>query len=157
MAYFPNLPERLRWTRAFKATTEARASTTTLADDAALVLAMAANTKYAFRLFVHYAANSTADFKYNMAGPAGLTSDQYTAISNTFNATTLNRVESARRLGTTYVYGDGVSNSGIVWLYGTVETGGTAGNLAFQWSLNTSNNPGASVYGGSYMELARVG
>lgn len=143
------------WTKVTKTATETRASTSTLADDAALKFTMAANTTYQFRIRAWFETNATPDFKYKLNGPAGTT-----RLTATFAHGQPGAAPSWRATATTFATTAdnpvGASSSGSVLFDGVIENGATGGDLVFQWAQNTLDVANTSVLKGSYLEYAVV-
>jgi hypothetical protein len=126
------------------------ASNTTLADDSVLTLAVDATATYLFEMFLAYATGATADFKWQITGPAG-------AI---FRAGWTGR-DTAGVMSNGYVtISSPVSNgqngsNDVVIVTGNFVTTGTAGNLTLQWAQNTSDAATTKTVAGSHISLIR--
>jgi hypothetical protein len=128
-------------------------SSTTLVNDTALLLPVAANALYTFNLVLLLIANDTAQIKMQFTGPAGATMQSGIMGFNTgatFGATT-------RAIATPVTFtGNGVAQVPLFW-QGTVQTVGTPGTFQFQWAQNTSNGTACTVKVGSSLCLVRAG
>lgn len=137
-------------TRVGKTSDQSKTSDTTLANDSALTLAMAANTKYEIRLVVFFDTGATPDFKYALVGPTSPTLTRFYRMRcvagsapSTLALNTALPSESLTGTGTTGGYIEMV----ILW-----QNGANAGTFAFQWAQNTSDVGATTVLGGSYLE-----
>ncbi|MEK7090533.1 MAG: hypothetical protein AAB930_03015, partial [Patescibacteria group bacterium] len=120
-------------------------------DDTQLLLAMAANETWYFTLYMAHVGNSTADIKYGFTVPAGAAIRWACAGANVAPGGTLDICLSVTSSGS--VDGtDGGNNERQVVLSGVAVTGGTAGNLQFQWAQNTATAVDTKVLTNSYLE-----
>lgn len=147
----------LPWTVVTKTTTETRASTTTLANDAALKFPMLANTKYRFRMYVYFQTGATPDFKFRHSGPASPT---LMAVHRTWTqpgGTAFSGVAVDSAYSVADVSPSG-ANTGVgrVYLEGIIHNGANAGDFVFQWAQNTSDAGNTSVLAGSSVEYSAV-
>jgi hypothetical protein len=141
----------------YKTANQSVTSSTALVNDSALAVALAANAYYWFQNFVVYEGGTlnASDIKWAYTVPAGatLTAGTYyratTAVAvnwNQINATTVSAAGS-----------NGAGNLLVLNASGTVQTGGTAGNLQMQWAQNTSSGTATIVHSGSVLLATRVG
>lgn len=136
-----------------KGTTEIRATGTTLADDAELLLPLAANELWLAEYWVYLQADIAANIKFTLRAPAGAA-----GIWGGFWADSGAIVDTASPLfdGTLVGVSQGLGNARIVHLWADITNGGTPGNLAFQWAQNAeSAGVGASVLAGSVIKATR--
>lgn len=109
-----------------------RISTTTLADDPHLSLALEANKTYHFcALFTLDMEVSGPHFKMAFVGPTGSTISWTGLVKTDFLSGTGGTSQAANSV-------DGGINNAIC--YGSIAVGNTAGNLTLQWAQNTSQN-----------------
>jgi hypothetical protein len=138
-----------------------RSSTTTPSDDPELVIAMVANAVYELEgvLFVT-SASLTPDFKMNINGPAssaGWWSSAAPSVGSTSDPDAVRTIASDIGTITTRSYGlPTVSDIYGFHIFGMVETAGTAGNLAIQWSQATSNGTATTMKIYSWIRLTRL-
>jgi hypothetical protein len=145
------------WITITKTATEARASTTTLADDAILKFPMAANTTYRFRAtIVINVGDLNADVKYQWNGPASPTKISILCTHAAVGAAPANQVVDTSYAATASGTLDGSSGDVIVKAEGTIQNGANAGDFAFQWAQASSNVTATNVLKGSYIEYAAV-
>jgi hypothetical protein len=116
-----------------KKTSNETRSTTTLSNDAALVLAVSANIRYSVRIRVFISGTGVNhDFKYRITGPASPTYVQI-GFRGAFNglgalATSAAAFDSSDRLiGANF-------NNGILEIDVALHNGSNSGTLAFQWA-----------------------
>jgi hypothetical protein len=137
---------------AVKGSDQSVTSSTTLVNDTALLLSLAANATYYFRLDLQIVANDTAQFKSQFTGPAGASMAASMLGFNTgatFGMTT-------RSLAATVVFtGNAAAVVPFFW-WGNVTTVGTAGSFQYQWAQNTSNGTACTVKAGSQLLAWRV-
>lgn len=109
-----------------------RISTTTLADDPHLSLALEANKTYHFfSTFTIDMEASGPHFKMTFVGPSGSTINWSAVIRDDFLSGSGGTSQSA-------VAVDGGANLAVC--YGSIAVGSTAGNLTLQWAQNTNQN-----------------
>ena len=144
---------------AYKGADESRASTTTMANDSALTLAVEANAVYALTGYIPYsqnlAAGASAGITIGWSGPSGATllwtsGGTSGPTATTTQDVTSNTISQTRQLPSNL----GTFMSAIP--FGTLVTSGTAGTLAFQWSQVASNATATIVRAGSWIQLRRV-
>ena len=146
------------WTTVAKTSDESRNTTTTLADDSQLLVALAAGTRYRIRFRLFYSiANATMDFKYAFAYSGAMTSVSgligiYEAGTAGGRSAEWQEVISALPSGAllSSAAGTGYYRLDIVVLTNT------AGTLNFKWAQNTSNASNATVLAGSYLEYIAI-
>lgn len=148
------------WSYVLKTADESRNTTTTLADDGALVLSLSATTKYLIRCKVFTTiANATMDFKFATSYTGTDTGTTYTTwramaggvstgTSAEFQGIASGQISSQSITATT-------SGVGHLMIEQSIETSG-AGTWSFQWAQNTSDASDATVGRGSYVEYMVV-
>ncbi|HLC28314.1 MAG TPA: hypothetical protein VJL07_02590 [Dehalococcoidia bacterium] len=143
------------WITITKTADESITEDATLNDDAALLFAMAANTKYRFRLEVFFDTGASEDFKYRHAGPASPTlvrikrrhlvpsATSYTgiAVETAFSASDVNLLSTG-------------TNGGWFQLEGIIHNGANAGNFSLQWAQAAGGITSTVVRAGSYLEYS---
>ncbi|MFF7180134.1 hypothetical protein [Streptomyces sp. NPDC008121] len=144
---------------AVKVSDEPRNSTTTMANDAALVVPVEANAMYTVGGYIIYsqnlAASASTGIKLGWAGPAGATM-QWTSggtdspTSLTGQDVTSQAITATRNLPSNL----GTYMSAIP--FGTLFTAGAAGTLAVQWAQIASNGTPTIVRAGSRLCLRRT-
>ena len=122
-------------------------NTSTLVNDNDLFVPLLANRKYYWFSRVRFKSDSTPDLKISWTVPSGATGGRRREINN---ATEVSYGTSSNWSGST-----GVDRQGYAGGY--VETGGTAGNLQFQWAQNTADLSDTTVYKGSVFTVFDLG
>lgn len=145
------------WSIITKDSDEARASTTTFADDGALVVALAASSRYIIEIRAWFlTANATMDYKYGIVY-SGTTNSVYNkrvhaaagAITGTDNEFTNAAVGLTAPNVTATTSGVGYVNLDVL-----IHTN-TAGTFAFQWAQVTSNGSDLTCLAGSYLQYKK--
>lgn len=141
----------------FKTADQTKNTDAVLADDAALLFPVLANTKYAFRMRVFFDTTAAADFKYAIAGPAAPTLARivHKAIDPTA-LTTLGTTSAVAAVGSTALAAGAGTTGGYIEIEGIWHNGANAGNVSFQWAQNTSNGSDTIVRAGSYVEVKQL-
>jgi hypothetical protein len=146
----------------WKANSEDRVSTTTLADDSDLVAPLAANAVYHVTMYLHFAAKATPRIKTQWRVPGGVSGNR-SAIGPDQGAILTASSGGQGRFGvhnytTDVIYGTRDNNTlqCIAVEEGTVTTGATAGTIALQWAQQTSGTDFTRMGSGSYMEIRRL-
>lgn len=150
-----------RMLRARKLGDTARNTTTTPTDDPELVIAMTASTVYELEGVLFISSTSvTPDFKLGINGPAssaGWWSSVGPSVSSTSDPDAVRTIASDIGSVTTRSYG--IPTTSTIYglhIMGMVETAGTAGNLAIQWSQATSNATDVNLKIYSWIRLIRL-
>lgn len=150
---------------AHKASTEDRASTTTLANDTDLVVAVSANTTY---IVEGYIGSYSVDIggvrtraQWDFTLPAGASGEYgFWGASNGSAAGNGVRTYSGGDnvlSWTTNVVLSGPSTAYTThWIHGTLVVGGTAGNFQFRWAQATSSANISQIFAGSFLMLTSV-
>lgn len=133
-------------------------SNTTLANDAVLVLATAANATYQVEGELFFdGAHSPGDLKFGLTVPASATFTwgflNFPATVGTGNLT-LNSLTAASS-GTIACAGAGTVVTAMIW--GTYVTSSTAGNLQLQFAQGTSSATDTIMDSGSRLIAWRIG
>jgi hypothetical protein len=141
---------------AYKTGTTTRASTTTLANDPDLSIALAASSFYKVTAMLSYQAAATGvNFKWTFTLPAGSDSGIY---GTTYIITTNTFSTEIRNWGDIPIGGTPSANIGYpVLIEGMVHTGGAAGNMTLQWAQNVSSASGTSLNAKSHLIAQQVG
>jgi len=131
-------------------------SSTTLVNDTALVLAVAANATYWMELYLNYEGGTAnaSDLKFGWTFPAGLTIRAQPLLVDPAGATRILNTQIQTTVSNAGTQGAG--NLSSVGLRGNVTTSGTSGNLQLQWAQNTSNGTATIVHTGSLLVLQRI-
>lgn len=137
-----------------KSSDESVSSSTTLQNDDDFVFALEANKEYIVSGGVFATSTSgQPDIKIAFTTPAG----------STMGIGYLADVDQTRRADLIDTSGSATSSipikqnqSTIIQVIGSVTTGGTAGNLTFQWAQNTSNASATKVQAGSFITVTEV-
>src|SRR6266568_1273001 len=116
-------------------------SSTTLVNDTALVLAVAANAIYALDGFFIYDGDAAGDIKWHFTAPASATLNWVSSgLASGAAGSTDNVSRTAQTLADTAPSGAiGAGSSVVLPVLGILTTAGTAGNLQLQWSQNASS------------------
>jgi hypothetical protein len=142
---------------AYKGADQSVTSSTTLVNDSALVVPVAANAVYDFSLRVFYTGGTTGtgDIITQLTVPSGTTGLLRIAglnLSLAFQYGYRTIPIAALAFG-----GNGTSTLEVCEITGTVTTSSTAGNLQFQWAQNTSSATATTVKAGSVLVAQRIG
>jgi hypothetical protein len=134
----------------------ARTTTTTLANDPDLVLAVAATSTYRFECWVRYTAAAGGDLKFQWTAPAGAAL-KYSSLHNEGGGTGFNNSDVVYALpDVVFIIGAGTGSERAFHMFGTLNIAGTAGNLQFQWAQNTSSASATTVKQYSRLVLERI-
>ncbi len=143
------------WDRVVKTADETKVSDTTLADDAVLKFAMAANAKYAFRARIFWTASAANGFKWRHNGPS---SPSFLALKRgvilpggSSETVAVDIAYSTADLATA-----GGAGTGTIDIQGVLHNGANVGNFAFQWAQSAADPGGTIVRAGSYIEFRKV-
>lgn len=133
-------------------------SSTTLVNDSALVVPVAASAVYDFDLQLFYTGGTTgsSDIKLAWTVPAATTIvGGALLVTNPLGVALTYFTQSTP--ATIFTASNGAANPLPVRLWGTVTTSSTAGNLQLQWAQNTSNGTATTVKAGSVLTAQRTG
>ena len=127
------------------------ASDDSLNSDAQLRIPLAANTSYAFVVFILYNSDATPDFKWGFSVPAACTMlygvQRITGgVEGVANGLTEASTPAA----------DGTASDFTFRLEGVIQNGANAGECIFQWAQNTSDVANTSRLTGSYFIANRL-
>jgi len=141
---------------AYKTSTTTRTSTTTLANDADLVIPVAASSYYKITGMLSYQAAATGVYlKWTFTLPAGADTGIYGV---TYYNTSNTYVTEIKNWADTPQGGTPLANTGYpAIIEGMVKTGGTAGNLTLQWAQGVSSGSGTSLNAKSHLMAQKVG
>jgi hypothetical protein len=129
-------------------------SSTTLANDSALFVPLAANAKYKVQLEVLYKGGTTgsSDLKLGFSVPSGATiAGRAITVSNPLGVATGYITQSSVLFSAT----NGTGNPLDCACTFTLTTSGTSGNLQIQWAQNTSSGTATTVMSGSSLTARR--
>jgi hypothetical protein len=140
-----------------KPSTTARASTTTLANDPDLVLALASSASYAINGVIFYDGPSagSSDIKWTFTVPSGGSGQYFIPHQNLSGQFT--GAFASNWTDTLTANTNGVGSTMTLPVGGIFQTGGSAGNLTFQWAQNTSNGTNTHVQAQSFLVATRIG
>lgn len=130
--------------KAIKTADEIVNNSTTLQDDDHLVIALAANTRYSIKGCLLINGNGTADFECGWTIPASAevaAGGQAIGSYSTFTDSTSRSI--------TAIAGSTKAFDFVGW----VKTGGTAGNLTFQWAQAVADISDTTLEEGSWIEV----
>jgi hypothetical protein len=137
-----------------KPTDQSVTSSTTLVNDNALVVAVAASASYLFFCYLDYEGASAGDLKYEWTVPASATLRFGQIGQTTASAAT---VASTNSDSTVYAIGtDAAATLNAVTMIGSLVVSSTAGNLQLQWAQNASSATATIVHAQSFLALWRV-
>lgn len=146
----------------YKTANLTRASTTTLADDPDLTVALSANATYSVEMSLFYGAIDAERFKTDWTVPSGATG--YRTCVGADQGVILSAGTSGgqgrwgvHNFNTASTYGTRNSNSLFCYaLERGLVTTTNSGTLALQWAQATSGTTGAVLAAGSYMRVKRI-
>ena len=146
------------WTEVFKTSDTARSSTTTLANDPALVFTVDAAGTYVAEFTVFAEAPSTPDIKIALIGPSATGQAYVSWTQNTAGQTAATEMDdfaaSATYLASITIASTGFKSS--ITIRARFVVGGSGGTVAFQWAQDTSNATASTVYAGSNLRYRKV-
>jgi hypothetical protein len=125
-------------------------NSTTLQNDNELFVTLATTAVYAVEMYLFIDSSTTADFKFDFTGPAGMDLDgQVTTLWSTTTDIREYAVPTAPALPN--------NTSNQLTMTGRLYTTGTAGTLQLRWAQNTATVVDTIVYARSYLRLTRLG
>lgn len=139
-----------------KLVNETISSLTVVQDDNDLFVTVASNASYEVKCGLFIASQTTTDFKFGFATPAGASFDYMVAGVD---------VGSTAYVGDTFYPWSSGSSSGLAGMGantapglidGILVVGGTSGSFRVQWAQNVSGASGTTVLANSWMTLRRV-
>lgn len=136
---------------AWKTADETITSSTSFQNDDHLVVALAANAVYLMRLQLMYSAATAADMKTEFSVPSGTTGELKVGAFGSGVAA----AADLPNLTDTVIF-DGNALDAMAFMFGTVTTSATAGDIRLRWAQQTSNGTGTILRAGSYIEVIRV-
>jgi hypothetical protein len=141
---------------AVKASDTSRTSTTTLANDPDLTLAVAANCTYVFDMYLDFEGDTTGngDLKWKWAVPASTTMRFGIAYSTTSPAVSVSN--SFTQASTVSAASNGAGTLQGLSARGTIVTSAAAGNVVLQWAQNTSSGTATIVHAQSHLYAFRI-
>jgi hypothetical protein len=134
-----------------KSVDETITNNATLQNDDELFFPIGANESWVFRFTLQANSGTTPDFRFGVSAPGGATCsvgviDPEGAISN---------AGLGCGVAITGIPGNGVND--VYEVVGSVDNGGTAGNVTLQWGQNTSNGAATIVRAGSTLFAVQEG
>ncbi len=126
-------------------------SSSTLQNDDELTIAVSANKRYYFNLYLYFLSDTTPDFKYAFTVPASTTSRR---LLGNWNGASAESATGALTTVSTIVSG-GTSQQTLM-LSAYVITGASAGSITLQWAQDTSDVANTTVKAGSTMVMYEV-
>lgn len=116
----------------------ASVNNSTVLVNSTLIIALAANSVYAFDSFIGYSSDATADYKWNITLPAGATMS-FSNWGNDTTGTAFNSPVSHDFIsGTGSTMGAATGTPMSCRTCGTIRTAATAGNATYQYSQNVA-------------------
>lgn len=117
----------------------ASVNNSTVLVNSTLIIALAANSVYAFDSFIGYASDATADYKWNITLPAGATMSFSNWGNDTTGAVFNSPVSHDFISGTGSTMGAAAAGTNMSCrTVGTIRTAATAGNATYQYAQNTA-------------------
>lgn len=137
----------------------ARTSTTVLANDPDLTLAVEANAVYEIRMGLKFTGAVAGGLSFAFSMPAGAAGDTMVSAPRSGGAGGFNEDQMLASTMSGTVGTDAITGglAGGVILLGTFTTSGTAGNVALQWAQRVSNGTATTMLAGSYLMFKRIG
>jgi hypothetical protein len=141
---------------AYRTSTQSVTSSTTLVNDNALFVTVAANAVYRGELVLIYDGDTAGDLKAAWTVPASATISTAfaTGLSGSAAAATDDLVTGASNTPQFGALGSG-TNCAALYIF-ILTTSGTSGTLQFQWAQNTSSATATRVFAGSHLVLQRI-
>lgn len=144
---------------AWRTSTRAVTSNTTLADDTSLFCSVVANGVYVVNWGLRMDGATAGDFKYAFTGPSGAAmtwESRGLAAADASNVAAITTDVAA--IGTTVTHGClGTGTTTRVHGSGLLIVSTTAGTLTLQWAQGTSSGTATNLFAGSWLKLERVG
>jgi hypothetical protein len=136
-----------------------RASTTTLADDPDLVVALEANATYLVEMHIAAISGTTEDIKTAWTVPTGASGSKYVIGPGSASDGT-DSSSNARWGGSAFVtsitYGARTGGFSFNFYEWAIVTTGVAGNVTFQWAQAVSGATAAQILINSYISARRL-
>ena len=130
-------------------------SSTTLVNDADLVIPVAANSTYDIAVQLFFTAASGGDLKWTFTVPSGATFE-YQPLHNEGGGTGLTNSTQGNSDSDTVTAAGAGGTIEAVRMTGTLTVLGTGGNLQLRWAQNTSNGTSTTMRAKSYMVARRI-
>lgn len=145
------------WTFIHCDTEESRASTTTITDDPALTVPIAANEELIIRGEVVWkSASVTPDLKFTVNGPASPTEVTVWAVGAASEGTTATQNAKYSSFGNTVTAVIAAANANTIYRFTViVRNGANAGNVAIGWAQNVSDSTPVIRCIGSWLEYRK--
>ena len=150
-------------TGAIKTADLARTSTSTLADDNHLAVALAASTNYAVIMHLLVSSSANADFKYGFTTPTSPTFTGYRqhlySIGSGAASASGNAIQTdatAQGLGNAETLDVQNTNIQGMMMMGAIQNGSNTGNLTLQWAQGTGHGDTTTVHRGSWLLVAPI-
>ena len=134
-----------------KTLTESRASTTTVANDAELVLPLAAYQRVSFSFLIYFEGATAAQFKFRLDGPSSPTLFR-NRVMYVIPGATANTNAFQTAYANTNISSFTAATGGVLQMFGVLHNGANPGLMAFQWAQNTSDLGATIVYAGSVLQ-----
>jgi len=133
-----------------------RSNTTSMTNDPALVLPLAASSTYKIEGVIFYDGPSagSSDIQWTFTIPAGAAGKYWCTRQNITGA--FAGAFSTFWTDTVSANTNGVSTTMVVPFEGILGTGANAGNLRFLWAQNTSNATNTHVQNNSFLLAQRI-
>lgn len=139
-------------TTTYKLANESVSNSSTLQDDDHLKITVDAGTTYTFRFTVFANVPVQPDIQFAVTAPTGSTC-RYAYVDAEGAATGVTITTCGATTGSI----NGNNDEDVFEVVGTVEVGGTGGDITLQWAQGSSNGSAVTVYRGSYMVGYLVG
>jgi hypothetical protein len=132
-------------------------STTTIAADPDLAVAVVGNAVYEIDLHLIYGQGTTAQLTFGWTGPAGANLDWMPyGLDVTVTASQTGSIRAVpQTIGSTQTFG-GNSTPTTCGAFGRLVTAGTAGLLTLRWGPSVSSGVGLTVSAGSYLIAKQI-
>lgn len=143
---------------AVKLSDVAQVTSTTLVNDAALFIPVAANAIYEVSMFIIYTQGTVGLLNMGFTGPTAATFD-WTAVGLAASVTGADNgsyVSQARTIADTRMVG-GFTTNCTCRIEGRLVTSSTSGTLNFQWAQSVGSATGTTVKKGSFMIARQIG
>lgn len=145
-----------------KPSAQTRNTTTSVADDADLILPVAASTSYHIQgLIIYDGANMSVStdpggLKFTFSLPASATGQYLPIHQNQSGNFTGSYTSNWTDTVTAATQGVGLANNLNVGISGVLQVAGTAGNLTFRWAQVNSSGTNTKVYAQSFLTAQRI-
>ena len=139
---------------AVKTVDESVTSSTTLQNDDALFVTVAANATYLLYCYLDYEGASAGDLKFSWSVPTSATM-RFTIIGQTAASAAQTAVTGSE--STSYTVGaDAAATLNAVLMTGTLVTSSSSGTLQLQWAQGASTGTATKVHAQSFLALWQV-